>query len=98
KALLTVDESQWQDAVTAKTATKGKMDETLAPRRKQVENETEAVWKVKTDSAEAKDKLGQLQVNIDTLNKQKKKLTEDADALKKKLDALQANNPLAKLS
>ncbi len=89
KAKLGVEESQLQDKITQKFTEEAKeIEADLAPKRKELEAQTEAVWKKKADVAEAKTKLAALTINVDALEKQKKKLTEDADSLKKKLAAI----------
>ena len=94
-----MEESQLQDKITQKFTMQAKdLEADLAPKRKELESDTEAVWKKKADVAEAKAKLTALMADVDALEKQKKKLTGDADALRKKLDSLQANSFLAKLS
>src|SRR5256714_2131682 len=99
KANVGVDESNLQDAITAKdTARADKIRRKLAEPRKELERQTEALWAKKNEVAETRKKLAELTADVDALNKQKTKLSADAEALRKKLASLQPRGLLANLS
>ncbi|HEX8524187.1 MAG TPA: hypothetical protein VF669_18175, partial [Tepidisphaeraceae bacterium] len=99
KALVQVDESALQDALAA--GQKDKADELtkgLERPRKDLSEQALKIEQIKDQTKEAKDRLASATADRDALIKQRTKMTEDSDALEKKLAVLEPKGLLANLS
>ncbi|MGB7156726.1 MAG: c-type cytochrome [Tepidisphaeraceae bacterium] len=99
KALLTVDESQLQDAITANQPQRVKaLREKIAGPREQVDKQAERLAEMAAQLKELRGQVAERTRAKTEIERERTKLTADVDLLNKKLAALEPKSLPAKLS